>query len=620
MLTDNLDEIKIVLAGAVSTNELPYSIGYTYTNGTPDTYSGVQTEFTKTLNTNPEEYYKVRIDKTEYKTRVGYTNSTTEVTLLSGSLGNNAKIIKHISVVNKDTASATVIVALQKSSVLFPVLEVTLDVGDNLEYTEASGWRVLTSAGEIKSGGSSGASMVYPSAGLAVSTGTAWSASIANNSANWNTAYGWGNHASAGYLTSTGITPAALTKTDDTNVTITLGGTPATALLQATSLTVGWTGTLADARVASATTWNAKEPPITAGTIAQYWRGDKSWQTLNSAAVGLGSVENTALSTWAGTANITTLGTIATGTWSGATIGITKGGTGEVTANAGFNALAPSQTGNSGKYLTTNGTTTSWATVAGGGGSLSALTAATAANTIDNTSFAQHWQFNSLTAGNALQLSSSATTDAAGTQTLFQLNATGNNAYTSKAFGVDMTKTGAGVNIGLRLKVSGAASNIALSTGPNTISVFGATNDNTGFNAYTPVQIYQKDYQNYSLYSEGRIQVRESSVIGLAFTNGPGSAIGADSSGLHLYTNGYDIVSALRIGLTGAVSIGKSGTIAVASSILDVVSTTKGALLPRMTTTQRDAISSPATGLIVYNTTTNKLNIFTTAWEEVTSI
>lgn len=42
-----------------------------------------------------------------------------------------------------------------------------------------------------------------------------------------------------------GVTPAALTKTDDTNVTLTLGGTPASALLQATSLTLGWTGQLA---------------------------------------------------------------------------------------------------------------------------------------------------------------------------------------------------------------------------------------------------------------------------------------------------------------------------------------------------------------------------------------
>ena len=44
------------------------------------------------------------------------------------------------------------------------------------------------------------------------------------------------------------------------------------------------------------------------------------------------------------------------------TIPISNGGTGASTANDGFNALAPSQTGNSGKYLTTDGTDTSWAT------------------------------------------------------------------------------------------------------------------------------------------------------------------------------------------------------------------------------------------------------------------
>jgi hypothetical protein len=35
------------------------------------------------------------------------------------------------------------------------------------------------------------------------------------------------------------------------------------------------------------------EPPIAAGTTADYWRGDKSWQTLNKSAVGLGAVDNT---------------------------------------------------------------------------------------------------------------------------------------------------------------------------------------------------------------------------------------------------------------------------------------------------------------------------------------
>lgn len=44
------------------------------------------------------------------------------------------------------------------------------------------------------------------------------------------------------------VTNAALTKLDDTNVTLTLGGTPTTALLSAASLTLGWTGQLAVTR------------------------------------------------------------------------------------------------------------------------------------------------------------------------------------------------------------------------------------------------------------------------------------------------------------------------------------------------------------------------------------
>lgn len=44
------------------------------------------------------------------------------------------------------------------------------------------------------------------------------------------------------------VTGAALTKTDDTNVTLTLGGTPTTSLLRATSITLGWTGTLQQSR------------------------------------------------------------------------------------------------------------------------------------------------------------------------------------------------------------------------------------------------------------------------------------------------------------------------------------------------------------------------------------
>ena len=49
------------------------------------------------------------------------------------------------------------------------------------------------------------------------------------------------------------------------------------------------------------------------------------------------------------------------------TIDVINGGTGQTTTTDAINALLPIQATNSGKYLTTNGTNTSWATVSGGG-------------------------------------------------------------------------------------------------------------------------------------------------------------------------------------------------------------------------------------------------------------
>jgi hypothetical protein len=63
------------------------------------------------------------------------------------------------------------------------------------------------------------------------------------------------------------VIPHALTKTNDTNVTITLGGTPSTSLLQDVSLTLGWTGTLADSRISSASIWNGKQDVISLTTL-----------------------------------------------------------------------------------------------------------------------------------------------------------------------------------------------------------------------------------------------------------------------------------------------------------------------------------------------------------------
>jgi hypothetical protein len=76
---------------------------------------------------------------------------------------------------------------------------------------------------------------------------------------------------------------------------------------------------------------------------------------------------------------------------------------------------------------------------------------------------------------------------------------------------------------------------------------------------------------------------------------------------------------AIRIPSTRNVLIGT--TTDAASSKLTVESTTQGFLPPRMTTTQKNAIATPASGLVVYDTTLGKLCVRgAAAWETITSI
>lgn len=80
--------------------------------------------------------------------------------------------------------------------------------------------------------------------------------------------------------------------------------------------------------VAGSLSYNATTGVISFTDAVTSVAGKTGAVTLVKGDVGLGSVENTALSTWAGTSNITTLGTISTGTWNASTIGVPYGGTG----------------------------------------------------------------------------------------------------------------------------------------------------------------------------------------------------------------------------------------------------------------------------------------------------
>ena len=80
----------------------------------------------------------------------------------------------------------------------------------------------------------------------------------------------------------------------------------------------------------------------------------------NSTNIATTSFVQSNFSIFIGTPNITTVGTITSGTWSASTISIIKGGSGQVTANASLNAFLPTQVGNATKFLQTDGTNTSW--------------------------------------------------------------------------------------------------------------------------------------------------------------------------------------------------------------------------------------------------------------------
>ena len=62
------------------------------------------------------------------------------------------------------------------------------------------------------------------------------------------------------------------------------------------------------------------------------------------------------------------------------------------------------------------------------------------------------------------------------------------------------------------------------------------------------------------------------------------------------------------IGITSSIVVGSQTE--DPSAVATFESTSKGILVPRMTASQRDAIASPATSLMIFNTTDNAFNYY----------
>ena len=166
--------------------------------------------------------------------------------------------------------------------------------------------------------------------------------------------------ASGRYLSSTGSAPqwsapAALTKTDDTNVTLTLGGSASTALLNAASLTLGWTGQLAATR---------------GGTgIGSYAVGDLLYADTTTSLAKLADVAtgNALISGGVGVAP--SWGKIGLTTHVSGTLPVANGGTnltsytaGDLLYATGATTLAKLGVGTSNQILTSTGSAPQWST------------------------------------------------------------------------------------------------------------------------------------------------------------------------------------------------------------------------------------------------------------------
>jgi len=221
---------------------------------------------------------------------------------------------------------------------------------------------------------------------------------LSNLDSNFATAITIGSTAT--YLGNTTTTIAGLTLTSPTLTTPALGtpasgvltnctGYPGSAISGTINLATQVTGTLPVLNGGTGVTSSTGTGNVvlsTTPTLVTPILGTPTSGTLtNTTGFPAANLAGTALPAAIVTSSLTSVGTITSGTWTGTTIAIANGGTGQTTASAAFNALSPITTtgdlilgngtnsatrlgiGTNGYVLTVSGGTAVWAAAAGGG-------------------------------------------------------------------------------------------------------------------------------------------------------------------------------------------------------------------------------------------------------------
>jgi hypothetical protein len=109
ILDSTLKSLEVKLAGAITTNQLPWSVSYVDVD---------QTSFAATAASEAD----------------GATNSGTAVTMVAAPSAGKSRQVKFISVHNADTVAATVTIQINNNGTLRIVFKATLAVGDQIQF------------------------------------------------------------------------------------------------------------------------------------------------------------------------------------------------------------------------------------------------------------------------------------------------------------------------------------------------------------------------------------------------------------------------------------------------------------------------------------------------------